>query len=88
MLMERYASPTEALGTKSHLNLGLLGLARQPSISALSKASMAPESKIPAARQVQGDIKRLGSSRGRLDIKVSWCCCHNLDWLPLCSCAA
>ena len=73
VLMERYASPTDALGNKSHLNLGLLGLARQPSVSALSKVSMVPDSKTQAARQAQGDIKRLGSSRGRLDIKVSLC---------------
>lgn len=74
VLMERYASTTDVLNAKSHLNLGLLGLARQPSVSALSKASLAADPKIQAGRQAQGDIKRLGSSRGRLDIKVSPCC--------------
>lgn len=70
VLMERYvSSPADTLGNKSHLNLGL---ARQPSISAFSKAFMAPEAKAQASRQAQVDIKRLGSSRGRLDIKVSF----------------
>ena len=73
VLMERYASSTDIAGTKSQLNLGALGgLARQPSLSALSKASMAPEAKVQAGK---ADVKRLGSSRGRLDIKVCCCCC-------------
>lgn len=70
VLMERYASATDALNAKSHLNLGLLGLARQPSVSAPSKLSLAADTKAQSNRQAQSDIKRLGSSRGRLDIKV------------------
>ena len=78
VLLERYAvSSGAAVGDyqagQSHANLGVLGPIRQGSLTALSKASLAPstDSKGAAARPTAGDVKRLGSSRGRLDIKVS-----------------
>ena len=77
VLLERYAVsgstavPDNPVG-QSHANLGLAGPIRQGSLTALSKASLAPstDSKGPGARPTAGDVKRLGSSRGRLDIKV------------------
>lgn len=78
MLLERYAVsggtsvPDNPVG-QSHANLGVAGPIRQGSLTALSKASLAPstDSKGPGARPTAGDVKRLGSSRGRLDIKVT-----------------
>ncbi|KAL3144166.1 hypothetical protein ABBQ32_003950 [Trebouxia sp. C0010 RCD-2024] len=76
VLLERYAVSNGTAGDTapglSHVNLGLLGPLRQGSITALSKASLAPstEGKGAAARPTPGDVKRLGSSRGRLDVKV------------------
>lgn len=76
VLLERYAVSNGAVGDPalglSHANLGLLGPMRQGSLTALSKASLAPstEAKGTAARPTPGDVKRLGSSRGRLDVKV------------------
>ena len=83
VLLERYAVSSGAavadnLPSMSHANLGVLGPIRQGSLTALSKASLAPstDSKGTAARPTPGDVKRLGSSRGRLDIKVT---CHLLE---------
>ncbi len=74
VLLERYATAgTSAEGTagRSHPNLGLLGLTRQGSVTSPSKVSLAgPDPKAAASRQTAGDVKRLGSSRGRLDVKV------------------
>ncbi|DBA93880.1 TPA: hypothetical protein ACH3X3_013925 [Trebouxia sp. C0006] len=74
VLLERYATAgTAAEGTagRSHPNLGLLGLTRQGSVTKPSKLSLAgPDPKAAASRQTAGDVKRLGSSRGRLDVKV------------------
>jgi len=75
VLLERYAATAGTLAEgpagRSHPNLGVLGLTRQGSMAALSKASLAgPEAKATTARQTAGDVKRLGSSRGRLDVKV------------------
>ena len=78
VLLERYAVFSGAAvgdnpAGQSHANLGVMGPIRQGSLTALSKASLAPstDSKGPAARPTAGDVKRLGSSRGRLDIKVA-----------------
>ena len=75
VLLERYAaagSSPEAAPGRSHPNLGLLGLTRQASMTAPSKASLAaPHPKATPTRQTAGDVKRLGSSRGTLDVKVS-----------------
>lgn len=78
VLLERYALsagtavPDNPVG-QSHANLSVAGPIRQGSLTALSKASLAPstDSKGPGARPTAGDVKRLGSSRGRLDIKVT-----------------
>lgn len=78
VLLERYAVsggtavPDNPVG-QSHANLGVAGPIRQGSLTALSKASLAPstDTKGPGARPTAGDVKRLGSSRGRLDIKVT-----------------
>ena len=77
VLLERYAVSSGAVGDnlagQLHANLGVVGPIRQGSLTALSKASLAPstDSKGAAARPTAGDVKRLGSSRGRLDIKVT-----------------
>ena len=78
VLLERYAVSSGAavgdnLVAQSHANLGMVGPIRQGSLTAPSKASLAPstDSKSAAARPTAGDVKRLGSSRGRLDIKVT-----------------
>ena len=74
VLLERYAaaaSSPEAAPGRSHPNLGLLGLTRQASMTVPSKASLAaPHPKATPTRQTAGDVKRLGSSRGTLDVKV------------------
>ena len=79
VLLERYAASSGApgdapLGGRSHPNLGALGITRQGSLTALSKASLATtttDTKASPARPTPGDVKRMGSSRGRLDIKVT-----------------
>ena len=76
VLLERYAaaastSPDGPAG-RSHPNLGVVGLTRQGSIAAMSRASLAaPDATVSGNRQTAGDVKRLGSSRGRLDVKVT-----------------
>ena len=82
VLLERYATAgaaaegtagaaAEGTAGRSHPNLGLLGLTRQGSVTSPSKVSLAgPDLKAAASRQTAGDVKRLGSSRGRLDVKV------------------
>ncbi len=74
VLLERYATAgTSAEGTagRSHPNLGLLGLTRQGSVTSPSKVTLTGlDPKAAASRQTAGDVKRLGSSRGRLDVKV------------------
>ncbi|KAL0042783.1 hypothetical protein WJX79_011021 [Trebouxia sp. C0005] len=46
-------------------------LERQGSMTSPSKVSLAgPDPKAAASHQTAGDVKRLGSSRGRLDVKV------------------
>ena len=79
VLLERYAvssGPVVGDNQAGQLcaNLGVVGPIRQGSLTALSKASLAPstDSKGAVARPTAGDVKRLGSSRGRLDIKVSF----------------
>ena len=92
VLLERYAVSNGAVGDPalgmSHANLGLLGPLRQGSLAALSKASLAlsNESKGTAARPTPGDVKRLGSSRGRLDIKVTFTCWKRPASACVCCC--
>ena len=74
VLLERYAGMGggDPQPGRSHANLGALGVTRQGSLTALSKASLATtDSKASPGRPTAGDVKRLGSSRGRLDIKVA-----------------
>ena len=74
VLLERYAvTAGTGLDGRSAANLGAVGLLRQASLAAMSRASLAgPEPKGSASKQTAGDVKRLGSSRGRLEIRVSW----------------